>query len=384
MIYEILAYCLITATLPGTLELLLVTLGYYLPLSKREKKGKKIGKTAVLIPAHNEEWHIGDTLASLKKNQALFETIVIADNCTDRTDRISTHMGARVLERKDPENRGKHHALRFAFQQLDQENFDHYIIVDADSYVDSNFVRSFQNCFSNGAEAVQALYTTEGTGSDFKARLMYLASVAFNYVRPRGRQGWGLSAGLFGNGVGLSKQLLEKVPFDGLSIVEDLEYHLKLVADGQKVTFNSETQVKAPPPIGREGAVTQRTRWEGGRIRLLLDQFPSLVRKIFKGNFALIEPLLDLTLLPLAYYTVLLFLLLLIPVCIGRSFALFAIAVLIFHVGTAFIAARGTWKDLQAILMAPLYVLWKLTFIGPLFQAVKNRIGWIRTDRTKK
>ena len=64
-------------------------------------------------------------------------------------------------------------------------------------------------------------------------------------------------------------------------------------------------------PATGEEAQSQRERWEGGRFRVILDQVPRLFGGILRfGRFRLIEPLLELLLLPLTFHILLLILLL--------------------------------------------------------------------------
>src|SRR5712691_945668 len=59
---------------------------------------------AVLIPAHNEEALLGQTIESLLNQYyepELFTIHVIADNCTDETARIARESGVQVHERSD-------------------------------------------------------------------------------------------------------------------------------------------------------------------------------------------------------------------------------------------------------------------------------------------
>ena len=69
---------------------------------------------------------------------------------------------------------------------------------------------------------------------------MNVALLAFNVLRPRGRARWGLSCGILGNGFGLARKTLEAVPYDASSVVEDLEYHLRVVESGRRVEFLGE------------------------------------------------------------------------------------------------------------------------------------------------
>jgi cellulose synthase/poly-beta-1,6-N-acetylglucosamine synthase-like glycosyltransferase len=57
------------------------------------------GRIVVVVPAHNEEALIAETLQSLAaQTRPADEVIVVADRCTDRTAQISTAHGARVVE----------------------------------------------------------------------------------------------------------------------------------------------------------------------------------------------------------------------------------------------------------------------------------------------
>ncbi len=56
-------------------------------------------KISVIIPACNEEKYIGKTLDSLRKQtMTYFETIVVCNGCTDRTNAIAKKYHAQVLE----------------------------------------------------------------------------------------------------------------------------------------------------------------------------------------------------------------------------------------------------------------------------------------------
>ena len=75
----------------------------------------------VLIPAHNEEHGIVPTLESMQLQNypaELFRTIVIADNCGDRTADAVRAKSFECWERSAPDAPGKGHALRWALARL--------------------------------------------------------------------------------------------------------------------------------------------------------------------------------------------------------------------------------------------------------------------------
>src|SRR5438067_1818152 len=53
---------------------------------------------SVVVPAHNEERYLGRTLAALRRqNYPLFEIIVVANGCTDRTPAVARDQCERLI-----------------------------------------------------------------------------------------------------------------------------------------------------------------------------------------------------------------------------------------------------------------------------------------------
>ncbi|MFA6916304.1 MAG: glycosyltransferase family 2 protein [Parachlamydiales bacterium] len=365
--------------LPTTVELLIVTIGALLPRRNIAQKEPLEGKWVIVIPAHNEETQIAHLLHSLKANAIQAEVIVIADNCNDATAEISRKMGYRVIERIDTLNRGKNKALHYAFDILLKEDFDWFVVLDADCIVEPNFIASLQAYAQKGVSAIQAYYGMDKSASHWRQKLMRVAFYSMNYLRPRGRSRLGLSCGILGLGFALHRSVLLQVPFDTHAIAEDLWYHCALVQAKIQVFFCDETAAYASAPIQGKGAATQRARWEGGRLRVARELFPRLVEETFHGNWHTLEPLFELTSLPLAYYA-----LLLIPLAFfWPTAAIFSFLLLALHILTS-IALKGQLSDLWVLASAPFYILWKLTLLKDIFKAAKSDAEWVRTDRDKK
>ena len=90
-------------------------------------------RVSVVIPAHNEEAGIEATLQALRDELSFDDRVlVVADNCSDRTVELARAQNAEVIERKDPDRRGKGYALAFALEHLAQDPPDLVVILDAD------------------------------------------------------------------------------------------------------------------------------------------------------------------------------------------------------------------------------------------------------------
>ncbi|MEI7866651.1 MAG: glycosyltransferase family 2 protein [Candidatus Methylumidiphilus sp.] len=385
-VWSVVGILLCLVTLPGTIELAFLTLSGAMPrrLQTSSPESRRLLNICVVVPAHNEEKGIGGCVSALLAcatggNEVA--VVVIADNCSDATAGQARLAGARVLVRNDGQRRGKGYALDHAFSILLPENHDAFLIVDADTGVEANFILATAELFGRGAEALQCRYLASNPGESVRSRLMHVAWLAFNVLRLRGRDYCGLSVGILGNGFGLARQTLEKIPFDADSIAEDLEYHLRLVRAGRRVRFCETTTVWSDVPAQGKMAAGQRARWEGGRFRMIREQTPGLAAEVLKGNLRLLEPLLELLLLPLAFHVFLLLVLLSVPTAVAGFFALTGLLVVMLHVAVALWVGKAGWRDVLALLAAPFYIVWKLTLGRQLLKSASSEAAWVRTER---
>lgn len=372
-------------TLPGTLELLLLSFAGLLPKRRAARPLPRPFRLAVVVPSHNESLNITRCVASLAAadRTGLDLTItVIADNCTDDTAAVAANAGARVLVRNNAEKRGKGFALDYAFGILMPEVYDGFCVVDADSAVSHNLWTATAAELAAGADATQCRYVVRNSGDSIRTRLMNVALLAFNVLRPRGRDRLGLSCGIYGNGFALAAQTLREVPYTAESVVEDLEFHLALVRAGKRVRFLDDASVSGDMPVAGAGVKTQRARWEGGRFRMMAEKAPVLLGEILRGRLRLTEPLLDLLLLPLAFHVVLLLIAALAPFPFARGAGITGLAVVIFHLFATIAATGGTWRDVAVLAAAPFYVIWKLLLIPKLLATSRSGAAWVRTERS--
>lgn len=236
----------------------------------------------VVIPAHNEEQHIGRALQALHRSEYeadKLRIVVVADNCTDETARVASAFGARVLERTDPDRRGKGFALAWAFQRILRDpEVQAICVIDADCEVSPHLLRALSIGLSDGAQAVQSAYVISDPRSSTGAALRWAGFALFNIVRPRGRDHLGLSSGLLGTGMAFSRTLLECSPWAAFSYAEDREQHMRWVRDGARVGFVGGAQVRSAsaPEAGRR---SQEARWESGRVSLARTLSVDLLRK---------------------------------------------------------------------------------------------------------
>jgi GT2 family glycosyltransferase len=236
----------------------------------------------VLIPAHNEQDGISETLASLASSRYPSEStrvVVIADNCTDGTADRAREAGVEVWERHVPSQRGKGFALIWALQRLQvgRAGFDAVVILDADCLVSPNMLSAMDARIRDGACAVQVKYMVGNPEASHASALRYAAFALMDTVRPMGKQRLGLSCGLFGTGMALTGELLERTPWTATGLVEDFEYHMRLVDAGERAEFAPEAWISSAMPVSFVKSSDQQARWEQGKLQLIRRWSPRLL-----------------------------------------------------------------------------------------------------------
>lgn len=383
--------------LAGALYLLVLALAAsrYRPHARPEPSTERC--IGLLIPAHNEELVLGPVLeshADLDYPEALRPIFVIADNCTDGTATVAASKRAEVLERSDPQLRGKGYALAWALERLLAERPDiaAFVILDADSVLSRNFLRVMNAELDRGSLVVQARYDVLNAEESWRTRMMACALALAHHVRPLGRMVLGLSDGLKGNGMLFARSVLQRHRWSGTSITEDIEYTLRLVRDGIRIIYVPDAQVSAQMPTTARQASTQRQRWEGGRYALARAGIPLLLRSLRRGDFRaadramelLIPPFAELLALPTVFLAAAAVWSLFAPPSAGflavaaAWMAVLVVAGLYLAVGLA--VARVPWRVASSLAFGPIYVPWKLGLL--LAMALRGGAGgWKRTER---
>lgn len=344
-----------------------------------------------IVPAHDEQAGIAATVESLRGvdyPHEAFDVQVVADNCSDATAERARAAGALVLERQDREQRGKGYALHHAFERL-PEDVVAVVVIDADTLVSPNLLRAFAARLAQGANAIQADYAVRNVNDAWRTRLMAIALGAFHIVRSRGRERLQVSCGLRGNGMCFTRALLNSVPHHAYSIVEDVEYGLRLAEAGHRVFYADEAHVYGEMVSSAKAATSQRRRWEEGRSALKRAYAGRLLRRALAERSALhLDLLLDMRVPPLSR------LVLLVAAGLGcaaagalwlHGFALSlavwgccALAIVCYVLRGWMLSGTGA-RGLVDLLGAPFYVAWKLTLRR--VQRPGATKEWVRTTR---
>ncbi len=345
---------------------------------------------AVLVPAHNEELVLANTLQTLIPQLTEPDRlIVIADNCDDNTASVAREMGAIAIARQDLQRRGKGFALDFGVKYLANQPPDVVVIVDADCIVAPGSIESIARLSRDRHRPVQATYLFESPANPSpKATVSLLAILVKNLVRLTGMKQLGLPCLLTGTGMAFPWSIIQSAPLASDNIVEDMNLGLDLAIAGYPPLFCPEARVTSVLPTKDQAAKSQRTRWEHGHLQTIKTQVPRLLKvAIGKRRLDLFGLALDLLVPPLSLL-VMLWLVMAIAAFLGLWLgaspvpaALLAIEGSLILVAILLAWAKFGRADLPAksLLAIPLYILWKI----PLYFAflLKPQKKWVRTER---
>jgi cellulose synthase/poly-beta-1,6-N-acetylglucosamine synthase-like glycosyltransferase len=347
-------------------------------------------KLAVLIPAHNEAAEIGITLqnliSQLKNDDRL---LVIADNCTDNTALVAQQYGAIVIERNNPNQRGKGYALDYGLSFLESDPPDVVIIIDADCSSQPDCLQTLAGICKAANRPVQAAYLMESPKNpSTKDLISALAFLVKNVVRSTGLMKLGLPSLLNGTGMAFPWSALKSVSLASGNIVEDLKLGIDLTLAGYAPMFCPQIQVTGRLPKEHSVATVQRTRWEHGNLQILVTQVPYLLRSAIQfRRWELLALALELSVPPLSLLVIFWGLgmagAVLINLLGTGTFAviLFAMMGIMIFLAIFFAWIKFGRKIISgfALLSVPFYLLWKVPiYFGFLINPEKN---WIRTKR---
>lgn len=349
--------------------------------------------TAVVVPAHDEGPQIAGTVTHLLEQLGPDDRlVVVADNCSDDTAARAAEAGAEVLERSDPDHRGKGFALRFAFDALAETPPEVVVVVDADCRLGADALEVLARRARDEDRPMQAEYLMHPGSDDTKAGVSAFAFMVRNQARPRGLARLGLPVHLTGTGMAFPWNVLRAAHVEGGHIVEDLMLGLDLAERGHPVRLCSEAQVWSELPDGSQAALQQRSRWEHGQLHTLTTRAPRLVAMgLARGRVDLVALGLDLAVPPLALLVLLLGAMLALsggavlvggsPIPLGLAAA--GVALVTLGVFAAWLKLGQAMLPWYRFLAIPLYVLWKVPLYVALLVGRRTR-QWKRTQRASE
>jgi len=262
-------------------------------------KNKKIeeslpkNKFAIIIPARNEENVISNLIDSLKKQdypKELYDIYVVPNNCKDNTENVAKQMGARIINCTIPV-KSKGDVLKFVFNIIPKQ-YDGYIIFDADNVVHNKFIGKMNNALCAGYHAAQGYRESKNPEDSWVSNCYSIYHWIQNYFLNQARMNIGMSAFINGTGFMISKEILEQVKFEAITMTEDTEMTIHYAFAKERIAFVNNAITYDEQPITFKESWKQRKRWSAGTISCLHEYGKKLVREKSKNSIDVLMILL--------------------------------------------------------------------------------------------
>jgi cellulose synthase/poly-beta-1,6-N-acetylglucosamine synthase-like glycosyltransferase len=359
------------------------------PLSRASAQPFALPRAAIIVPAHDEEMILKESLQTLIQVSADVPSLVVADNCTDGTAYIARQAGVSVIERTDNSRRGKGFALAFAREHLRAKHPAVVLIIDADCSPEPGSVERLIAACAKTSRPCQAVYLQRPVVGPPTLQISTFAFFIKNVVRQRGLQRLAARANLLGTGMAFPWTLFEMADLATAHIVEDLEIGLNLAGSGHPPIMIEDAAVWTDA-ASLANTVDQRSRWEGGYLQSAAKACPSLfmrslstasVRELCAALSLLVPPLALLVVLDLTAIAIAALAWLLLdaspwpPLLLGTSLVAVGVAIAL-----AWKATGSRFISLSRLLQIPRYLIWKLPiYLGLARSGAPDE--WLRTGR---
>jgi len=344
-----------------------------------------------LVPAHNEELLITNcvrSLVGLAYPGSHRRVVVVADNCNDNTARLAREQGAETMERNDPSAPGKPRALAWALAQIDLTKWDACVIVDADSTVAPTFALGLGELAPLNDIVFQPNNWVLNEFENWLTRLGgLLGRCRFNVTYPL-KQSAGLNCPI-SNGMGFGTNVLMRDGWRSFSITEDTELYAVYTAEGVKLRHAPAANLYSQEAHSLPQGAIQRRRWIAGRVHIIREWAPRLLRSKKIGWRQKLDALVELALpAPVLHLLVAGGVIAAALLGVGGKpgvwIAFAAVASLSGIVVTTLTALwhhPRPWSTLASFVMLPVYAAWRLVVVLRTVVTVRDT-RWQRTART--
>ena len=393
LLIEALLLVLLTYTTASVCYHLFLAVNYFFSKEQNLNGCARQHSFAIVIPAHNEELLIEKTCQNLSKIDyppGKREIFLVADNCTDRTVEICARLPVTVWCRNDKERAGKGYALQWAFEQLDKHEFDAVLIVDADTTVETGILNELNTMLNAGSEVIQCYIKVPNRDESWLTQLIFVSRTINNLLYHFSKYKLGLSSYLMGSGMCFRTALLRELRWSAFSLAEDWEYFARIIERGKTVSFAVRAVVLQQESRSLRQATSQRLRWSKGRFDVVKDLGTRLLwQGIISRNWVMVDASLALLFpnwsLQVNLILFNLILSLMLPASSFKSVAVILCVGMLGSQGIIFLAGilltGGCLRTVVAALMAPPFLLWKLTIDFVSLTGIYRGKEWIRTER---
>lgn len=271
---------------------------------KKFKRSENYKRFAIIIPAHNEETVIKNTVKYLKEKldypKDLYDVFVCADNCTDNTYNLAKEAGAIVYQREenDPDKKRASYPIKLLIDEvLKMDKYDAVIKMDADNIPCIDYLKVMNDALNEGIEIARSHEAPSNMGQN-----IWTATASCYYARDsrlasnfRERVGW--NSMLSGAGLLVSTKVLKEIGgWDAMSTIDDAEFAVLRMLEKREIHYIADALIYEDQPSSLEDSSSRNARMSNGLTKLYWGKGFKLLGMFFKtGKISYLDMFAQLT-----------------------------------------------------------------------------------------
>ena len=219
---------------------------------------------SIVIPCHNEEAVIGNTIRTILDDKELNrEIIVVDDGSSDKTVEVASSFSeVRVIRKRDG-GRGKWDALNCGMAAATN---DIVCVLDADSRPEPKSIQRLIPYLSDAKVAAACgIVRVRNSDMNWITRLVSLEFAVANYLQRKKSMIRSYTPWMPGTITVIKRDLAKFPP----SLVEDAELSAQLVEQGYEIIVDGNSSDSELAPTTLKAYLKQRTRWAKGNWSML-------------------------------------------------------------------------------------------------------------------
>lgn len=257
------------------------------PIKKCKPKNDIQNRILVLIPGYKEDSVIVETAQKALEQDYpadLYEVIIIADSFSEKTLNALKDVPVKVQE-VEFEQSTKSKSLNKVMEDIDENEFEIVVILDADNIMAADFLQQINNAYNAGYQVIQGHRIAKNENTTF-AILDGASEEINNHIFRRGHRKLGLSSALIGSGMAFNYKIYKENMVHTMEFAgEDKELELILLRKGMKFHFLPGAFVYDEKIQYAEAFGNQRKRWLAAQFSSFFRYIgPGLAQLITKGN----------------------------------------------------------------------------------------------------
>ena len=240
---------------------------------------------SVIIPMHNEESSIRETLqAILKSSFSNLEILVVDDGSTDNSAVEVKKVKDKRVQLLSNEDRGKYKALNYAFSKAKGR---YTVCIDADTRINTGAIKKIVSLFNDTSIAAVAGNVRVGNKNNLVTKLQSVEYALNHGIEKRAWDTFGLVLVVPGAFGAWRTVVVKKLGgFSGDTLAEDFDLTMRILKEGYKVGYCDQAIAYTEGPTTFRQLFTQRFRWNYGNLQVYFKNKNLLLKRKF-GVFGL-------------------------------------------------------------------------------------------------